>query len=123
MYAGLLPITGGQTQMYLLAIFVLGAAVYLKFYAMTFSPLFEGIVRSIVKQLTGFKKQKRKVRQLLSIIRKSGIRKETKAAEQKGETSEKTERKAVEAAKEKGKHQAKQNRKHPGRVMPKEESG
>lgn len=58
MYAGLLPITGGQTQMYLIAVFVLGVAVYLKFYAMTFSPLFERFVGGIVKLLTEFKKQK-----------------------------------------------------------------
>ena len=41
MYAGLIPITGGQTRVVLMLGFAVGVGVYLKFYAMTFSPLFE----------------------------------------------------------------------------------
>ena len=124
MYAGLLPITGGQTQMYLLAVFVLGAAVYLKFYAMTFSPLFEGIVRGIVKQLTGFKKQKAKSQAAFKHRQEIRHKKRDKKRQnRKVKRQKKQNEKQLKRQKKREKHQAKQNRKHHGRVMPKEESG
>ena len=123
MYAGLLPITGGQTQMYLLAIFVLGAAVYLKFYAMTFSPLFEGIVRSIVKQLTGFKKQKAKSQAAFKHRQEIRHKKrDEKRQNKKLKHQKKHHEKQLKRQKKEEKRQIKRSRKHPGRVPPKEES-
>ncbi|MFQ8581915.1 spore cortex biosynthesis protein YabQ [Holdemania massiliensis] len=114
MYAGLLPITGGQTQMYLILVFVLGAAIYLKFYAMTFSPVFEGIVRWGAKQLTCLKTQKAKNQAVLK--QHSELRRKKKAEKlqlQKAKHQKKHQAKQAKKQLKKQKRQAKRKRKHP----------
>ncbi len=85
----------------MIAVFVLGVAVYLKFYAMTFSPLFEGLVSWGVKQLGIVKKHKsEKPGCFKNAARWRGGRSMKKKAETGGRASEKTSEETSEEAAE-----------------------
>lgn len=105
MYAGLIPITGGQTQLYLIAAFIIGAGIYLKFYAMTFNPLFESWVRFFARQIFAVQNAWKK---------KKAARKKKRQL-QKLKKQAQNEKKQAKKAKKKDKKQQKQQQKQNGR--------
>lgn len=109
MYAGLIPITGGQTQLYLIVTFIIGTGIYLKFYAMTFNPLFESWVRFFSRWLFSIQKAWKKKKQ--ARMKKRQLQKQKKQAQNEKKQAEKAKKKELKTKKQQQKQSGNVHRK------------